>query len=300
MGVAAKNINVITKKLFRMNYEKIKLPFNHVLVLPDPDFTKYQVADLDIAFDSKTQAQHFSVRGRVFATPDQLIYNGEAIKVVRHYQPNDFGALKFISDFRSDSTAFNVKMEVEVGDIVYFQYTEHFACYKHHRWVETDLGDMLIMEYDSLICSHPGADEDQIRMLNGFIIVEPFKMDTILEDGIEMIKKGNFYIPVMKEEDRYLKGKKKQLGMVISIGEKCDGYLEFPDAPADPDVKVGDVILYNPAYALRLEPEFHLSIFGRAKVYRMHRKDIFGIFPTDQGQSKENLLSTITDWLTLK
>lgn len=284
-----------------IDIDKVIIPFNRVLIYPDSDFKTYRDTSLLVSDSPEHQAQHFSIRGRVFQLPNKLVFNGDKINRFKIDSAADFESLKRISELKSESLLYKTSMELEIGDFAYFQYTEHYACYKNHRFIETDLGDMLLMDYDALICAHAVNQEQNLKMLNGFILIEPIKKPTIVEDGIEMmVNNKGVYSPVFKDMDRYIRSKKQQLGRVIKIGNKCQAYLEFPDVVSDPDIKEGDVIIYHPAYALRLEPEYHNGSFSDKKLLRMHRKDVSGIIEFIDTQHKEDTLLKTTEWLTLK
>lgn len=284
-----------------IDVSRLRIPNNLVLVLPDPDFKTYKNSSLIVSDSPEHQAQHFSIRGRVFGLPEKLIFNGDVIKNFKINSSADFDSLRKIRDLKQESMLYDVEMEIEVGDMVYFQYTEHYAAYKNQRFVETELGDMLMMDYDAMICCHPLHQPEKLRMLNGFILVEPLKKPIVIEEGIEMIKGlGGVFLPVMNDKQRYIRSKRQQVGTVLMTGKKCSGYLDFPEAAPDTEIEIGDTIVYNPAYGLRLEPEYHNGVLLHKKVYRMHRKDLVVKFEFNNEEDKKSRLSEIMEWLRLK
>lgn len=289
-----------------LKVSQVIIPHNFVLIKPDMDFKTYQVkgeeTNLAVTTESISSAEHFSVRGKIYRVPERLIFNGSKLRYFRQNQANDHSGLQMINALKSESVAYDVPIEVEVGDIGYFQYTEHYDCNKTGRAIETDEGEMLLMRYDSLIFSHADDDTSTVKALNGHLIISPIKKPVIVDDGIEMIIDDNgLFKPVMNESDRMFKSKKFQLGIIKYAGCVCESYIDFPDRGADSVIpKVGSVVLYIPSYARSLEYEFHRTIFGENKLFRLHRKDILTIFEFENLEEQKLMLSKITEWLTLQ
>jgi len=171
------------------------------------------------------------------------------------------------------SVLFDTDMIVEVGDIVFFSYIEHYNCYQDGRWVETDKGDMMLMQYDQLICCHPDFRGAVPRMLNGYCLIEPISIESVF--GTNLYKKAGIYISNRKQDIEVLK-RKTMLGYVRHFGEPNRAYIEMSDINDGLfDFEVGDIVMYNPKFAPTLEYGLHKAHFGGNELVKIHRRHIY-------------------------
>lgn len=275
-----------------ININKFKIHHNYVLVLPDQNFTTYSFGGIetDIAVgdtpvyrhknddmekevvDTNTSyGQHLSVRGQVYKVPERLIYNGDKMWEERKRFSNDKSAMDVIQNLRESSVLFDVPMEVQVGDMVYFDYQQHYDCVQYGRVIETELGDMYLMRYDSLMLSHPKDDPKKVKPLNGRILIEKTKeTDGKTESGI--------LVPLVSSNTG--KVGKFSYATIVATGALCRGYLEDLTACDDPrPLNEGDCVIYKPSGAHLLEWHFHQTLFGGKEVYALHRKDLLLVMP---------------------
>lgn len=289
----------------KVSFTQIEIPQNYVLVLADKEFDKFQHNGkdlLDIAPPSvEDSASHYSVRGKVFAVPNCLMFN--LAKIQANKIPAPYGLSmqevlfyfksKFVenNDYKTSSTLFDVPMEVCTGDIVYFNYQEHYRCYTQATYVDTiEHGEMMLMRYDSLIAKHPEDAPADITMLNGYVLVEPITGSEVF--GSNLYEKNGILIPNMREAVAITK-KKKNVGYVRFWGSHCKGYLDFSDKQeAAHEFTDGDIIVYNPKKAPSLEFTMHQKHFGGKQLVKIQRRDIFCVLPD---RFKKELESVILD-----
>jgi co-chaperonin GroES (HSP10) len=166
---------------------------------------------------------------------------------------------------------YDVPIEVKVGDMVYFDYMQHYDCYQYQRFIETELGDMLLMRYDSLILAHSEENPQDIKTLNGLILIEK-------EAEKEGKSKAGIHLPLVKTQ----KGRvgKFSYATVVKTGNICRGYLDDLEVCDDPrPLNEGDCVIYKPAGAHLLEWGLHQVLFGGREVYSIHRKDLLMVMP---------------------
>lgn len=276
----------------------IKITQNLVQVKPNEDFKDWSVKGIDgdalmipvgaihrdDADESEAKkdnreaqakwdaAQHVSVAGTVLKTPERLIYNGDIINGTMKIIGLSLSIASEISELRAKSVQFDVPMDLQEGDTVFFKYIEHFNCYKEGRVVSDEFEDTLLMGYDSLIMA---VRDGRPIMLNGNILVEPIKLKTD-DSGLSKRDEKGRLRPVQKK-----KKSKSSVGVVRYIGSVCKGYLNYPGDEDAENIQVGDVVIYDPRLGISLEHEYHRT-FHVERLVRMQRKDILMVIGNDQ------------------
>lgn len=258
------------------DYKKLKIPRNYVLVLPDPEHKTYAFKGEDteilVGEDYTTAGQRLSVRGKIYVAPKELVFNGFEIRSQLNRFSNDRSSMDAISNLRDNSVGYDVPMEAVEGDIVYFNYLEHYECYQYGRFIETELGDMFLMKYDSLILSHPEGKPEQIKPLNGLIIIEKIEK--------EKIKSEWLIVPDITVKSNRVE--KFSYATIIASGCRCKGYLDEHGISDDiRPLKIGDRIAYKPSGAHLLEHGLHQTLFGGKEVYAIHGKDLLAVIPQE-------------------
>lgn len=234
---------------------------NHVLVLPDENYTKDGEIEL---YDSFEPAKHFSVKGRVLAVPEMLICFREDMNVLRAMQRVSKNPIiqKDIQEMNRWSVEFDTDMEVRVGDDVVFRYINRIACVEDEQVFGRDeLGSRgaLLISYDELYMALRG---DERILLNGWILVEPVEYSEA-----ELIEMGGGFEKAMKSLE------KPGVGIVREVGMPNYGYLDGTEE--GPDVKPGMEILFRHSNAVPIEFKYHKELNeGKYAFYRMQRKDI--------------------------
>lgn len=289
----------------KVHLHQIRIPANYVLILPDPDFQTFQLYGEDTDFqvgnkDEETLASHYSVRGKVFAVPEKLNFNLQQIQnnLIPATSTLSMDEIKFF--FRSQmvenmgykfgSVLFDVPMEVKVGDIVYFNYQEHYACYEQARYVDTfEYGEMMLMKYDELICCHPEHDEDALTMLNGLLLAEVITTNTVY--GKNVYERAGIFLADMSEETERVK-KKTSIAYLTHWGTSVNRFLENSTNTEGPhDFKGGELIVFNPKLAPPLMFTLHRSTFRGMDLVKIRRRDIFCILPAEWNDELSQLAS---------
>lgn len=282
----------IEKKSDLIDYNKLKIPYNYVLVLPDNHHEFYHndkgeeidiqigkslyrdVADEDSELgrleESVTNvAQHYSVKGKVYAVPNKLLFPIEKIKRLRRNFGNNNADLKKLGELISNTVEWDVPIEVEVGDDVVFDYLSHIGCYDDGRWIETELGDMYLIRYDELNLRITPSGEKQT--LNGWMLVSKEAAPEKSETGLDL---------VYQNEDRITK---QEFATVIDPGKPVLHYKDDFDYVDDPyEFKIGQKVKYRPGGTKPLEWVLHQTLYPGTKALLVHRRDIFYAIEDEQ------------------
>lgn len=276
----------------KTDYKKIRIPSNYVLVLPDPVNDTYQLngketgilvgisavrdkSDYDNDWDRveetvDTAAQHFSIKGKVYAVPEKLTFNGKRIKKSRLNFSNDSDSIRELGQLMGSSLEFDTSMDVEVGDEVVFDYLEHIGCYEDGRWIETELGDMYLIRYDSLYMAV--KKDGSYVPLNGMIMIEEKNPEKITENGL--------ILPMLLENENKIE--KWSCAEVELVGTPLKGYKQDLTLSDDrTPIKKGDTILFRPGGSYPLEWVLHQKLFPGRKIMGIRRKDIFMVIPNN-------------------
>jgi co-chaperonin GroES (HSP10) len=195
--------------------------------------------------DSIDPEKHAPTSGVVVSVPEKLFYSRKV-------------------DSRS-STAYNVPMELEVGDTVLFHYLSTENAKKDGRFYKEGDDEFYIIRYDDIHCR---IREEEVMPVNGWVIVETRKEQVLKSDTI--------IIP------DHIKNKVSEIvGKVKYIGSVVKEYYNDPENYDDDSIQEGDNVLFPDYDAILLEYSLH-SVLGAGKYYRMHRRDILGVFTFQQ------------------
>lgn len=297
---------------------KLRIPSNYILVKPDKAFETYQfagretgilVANTKLDMSGKvvsTEQEHISISGTVYAVPEQLVYNAKAIWNLQ--DNNDFRRGAFvrskwvqqdIDQLRNESVQFDVPMEVNIGDKVYFEYLAHILSQQSGMYVDTKEGIMMLIKYDMLIFA---LRNDEQIMLNGFLIIENdiIKKDTVnvtFEGNIDAnsdswqvqgeIRESGLILVGGREEKKY---RSYAQAKVIQSAQPVKSYLDFRGKDdtgifkltengfenMDRELQIGDTLLYDPRFAKEIEFGLH-RVFSEKKLIRIQRKDVYAV-----------------------
>lgn len=224
----------------------MKLLFNTVLIKFDPPHESITVAGQELQIDTSfNPLQHTSSTGTVLSVPERLIFD------------------------RKDSAKtmeYDVPMELQVGDNVILNYLSYAEAIKNEP---IDGGHPV--RYDEILVALRG---EQVIPVNGLLLVEPLN----IADTEEVKEMSKFlvtpeYVKTQKSETR---------GYVRYVGSPVRGYqMDYREEiyESEDDVKVGDFVQFDPAYAVPLQYELHRSL--PMILYRMRRKDILGVLCQD-------------------
>lgn len=271
-----------SKKL--VDYSKVVIPKNYVLILPDPnheffhdkegnetDFMIGRSLMVDNSTDGDepgelvdtvlSDSQHFSVRGKVYVVPKKLSFPKEEIKKLRKNFGNNNADMTRLGELTAECLDYETEIELSVGDEVIFDYLSHIACYEDGRWIETDLGDMFIIRYDEI---HMKISSDGKKTpINGWMVITREEKPKASESGIELVHE--------KEDDI----SKKAFARVIHPGTPVKTYKQdfMKDDPYP--FSEGQRIMYRPGGSRPLEWQLHQTLYPGDKALLIHRKDIF-------------------------
>lgn len=275
-----------------LNLTKIRIPNNLVLIKLDDDFETYHSTEngfdtgIHVAPWGINQASHVAVTGTVVACPQSLIYNGYTTAAMKKNLQRSPEEQKEIARLRNESMAYDVPMEVQVGMKVYFEYTTRLNAFKEGRGVENDEGKFIFIPYDLLVMAfRPTTNFNDVQvgdvyMLNGNVLIKPLEYATETNsDGIKGITtESDIFVPVQPDA-KYVKKNNLWYANVLSAGCRVKSYADFPGESDDNErEKPGQKICYDGRMQKRLEVEHHRVIFKKHTLYRIHRKDIMGVF----------------------
>lgn len=266
-----------------ISIKNIKIPFNHVLIQPDPNHTSYQFAGKETGIRSpdytydrghRVDAKHknFSTTGVVFGVPEQIRFTREAIQKINasiiterdgQNAVADGSLLVKINQLKAAGCRFETENELSVGDHVKFTYQVHLKA----EYFDTEEGPMCFIKYDEIFMTTAG------KMINGYILVDPQKRETRQEGGATLLDTPSGLV-ITKLGETYKRSSRWAHGTVIHAGKKIGGYFDFPTyCDDDIDVQAGDVLIYDPRTALAYETINHMELADR-KLFLIQRKDI--------------------------
>lgn len=265
----------------KISLKNFTIPFNYVLIKPDAAFETYQFGGKETGIIAPTfkydkgksfsdMDKHVSVCGDVYAVPERLIYNGRRIREIQADKgwAMDRSVRKEVDHLRETTLQYDVSMDVQKGDKVYFDYLAYKNCLGTGRMLDTEEGTMMLIKYDLLIMS---IRKDAVIMLNGYVLIENEQIEFEKEDGVEGITTaGGLFIPNLRKKE--IKARKTAQATIIYSGSKCHDYLDNAIA-VDGSGSNGDKILYDPRFSKELEFGLHQA-FSEKKLRRIQRKDI--------------------------
>lgn len=223
--------------------ETFQLFANKVAIRPDSSIGFSDGFRIDTGANEQ---RHLSIYGTVTAVPTRLRYSGYRNRQLKAMKSEY--ALNTSRNARSRSMAYDVDMELEVGDRVLFSYTAHLDA------LEVD-GAMLV-DYDQVIAKN---NNGSWRSVNGFVLVEMVQQSLIdFSSGFRVVR-----------EDRNKYG----YGIVRVLGSPVRHYADY-NRTDDIDIKVGDIVTFD-RHAPRIEMDEHNTLTDSdSSLFLIQRKDI--------------------------
>ncbi len=223
-----------------MDLEKIKVPNNWVCVEYDNSNNYFDLGGekmlLDTSYEPEKNAQTI---GTVIKACDHVSFNPSS----------------------QNSYDYDVEVEIQKGDRVIFHFLTILSAIKHGKTFAQDGKLYVFMPYDRIFVA---IRNDEIIPVNGFVLVRPDQEELPVPSSLNIVLTD------------LSKGSSKSSGTVVYAGVKCMGYAgAFKDLGEDPDVFVGQKVLFKKMDAIPLQYEFHSLL--KEKLYRMQRKDILAI-----------------------
>lgn len=301
----------------KINLNTFRIHSNMVLVKLDGDHETYhntetgQNTGIFVPPWGANAASHVSLTGVVIKCPERFIFSGARLKNLKGQlaystdqkksnvpakemsemaKYNRSSLQADIAHARSQSLSYDVPMEVQPGDRVYFEYVTRLDAEKEGRRLEMPDGVYLLIHYDLLVMKFkPGCNPDDVQLndiypLNGIVIIKCLEYATEANtDGIRGAKtEQDLFLPQGSHKDaRYVHKGNAWYATVLSMGCRVDGYADFPATGGDvwTEVKPGMKIMFDGRQKKRLEVEHHRVIFKKWTLHRIHRKDILSVFP---------------------
>lgn len=249
---------------------EIKMMPNWVLVKVKEDYETYQIGGKDTKIYNPlsvgTAGQRMNITGTVLGVPNELRYSGNDLKAWNKIISEGESTLR-AEEIKRGSNGFDVPMELSAGDEVLYLYKNQIDSYQNGM-VMRDVdcgGSVMIMKYDTIRAIIKG--EDELYPLQGRIFIEPLELKS--ESSLEIIT-----------NDKHMGMKinrKPGFGRVVEAGAFCNGYLDFPDSPADDryPLKKGDIVYYDGRMANHLQFDLHQTF--KTKRLMLSRKDVLGV-----------------------
>lgn len=265
------------------DHKKIELTNNYLLVQLHDTFEKYHMngQETEIRVGISTDDPEFrnahntQYSGVVISNPRKLIFNGfEIRKMIKKNKDVIFGAPSRyqahltgqISRMKNDSLKYKTDVLTKEGDIVHFDFMEKYEIYSSDRIIQTDIGPLAMLRYDSVNFIERG---DEIIPVNTTVLFKWKRDDSISDTGI---------VKSLRENNIYDKDHGTITGEIISLPEPVQGLLADSSKSTyyDPvrEMKVGDKFIVSRHRVTNAENENHFRIFGGEEVFIVKANDI--------------------------
>lgn len=275
-----------------LDHKTIFLPQNYILVKPDGDFKHYHNSEgketsilaatsLRIAADPNsetdfsekeivdTYSHNMSYTGTVIAVPQKLNFTGEEAR--KFYKENKDGlqdqlkAMKVLGKYnqiKEDSVEYKVKMDVEIGDKVMYDYLERFNVYESGLVLETDIGELFLIKYDKLELRIRG---EEIKPLNSWVLME--------YDRTREISSGNLVLQGVDKRIEETVG--VHSSKILMMADPSEDYLGDNDF-YDPihELNIGEEVFYLPQHASNVENDNHFFLFSGKEIIKIKSHNI--------------------------
>ena len=239
---------------------------NYLLVKPnlktdEIDFNSGKLR-IDITYEKE---KHAPTSGVVMAVPEKLFYHQKEPSVVGKPTPH-YSMLS--PDPHPNSTSFDVDMEVEVGDEIYFHYlTKSTSESQGLTFFNTkDNSVNYLIPYDQcFVVKRKG----EIIPINGYLIAERI---TVSKDKI-----GSLVLP-----DSLRKKDSIKFAKIVHVGSPVRGYRgEHDICELNIDTVPGDIVAYDKNSDIPIQYEYHNQLDGKKRYVRMQRRDLSAIIPKE-------------------
>lgn len=285
----------------KINHKTIKILKNYVLVKPDANYETIQSKGTetgiilpDFVYEQdkmggqrkvNVKERNFSVYGTVYAIPQKIGFHKRKIKQLNSTytvaaKVNDQievvnrSVMSEIGRLTEGSCLFETECEVKVGDRVKFSYLAHKSASEKKIAIDTEEGEMYLVKYD-LLTMVVDKDAIPIKMLNGYILVEPEEDETIKTEGAMSYRTSDtgLMLPTFKHKQK--RNRKTQKGKVLLSGNFIGGYLQ-DEGLSDPAVtfETGESVMYDPRGAARHEHHYHQE-YSDKPLQLIQRRDLY-------------------------
>lgn len=238
--------------------QTLQLANNYVLVKPDPGNHKVRLKSgaelfLDTSYEKE---KHAVTSGIVVKVPERLI----------HYKEHGIAKLDFVTD-----------QEVQIGDRIIYHYMQAIDNMQRSRYIESDGVVYFLIKYDSIFCTLRDPLVSELTgepVETGWKIITPVNGYVFVEADEEELPSTSLIIP-----DMMLHRKSQVSGIIRYIGSPLQGYRDYPEWGADKDeLRIGQRVLFSKLDSIPLQYPLHQTIDKDKTIYRMHRRDIYGVY----------------------
>ena len=221
----------------------IKPLFNHVLVKPHMKRDEIELdSGLKLHLDTTIDIEkHLPTFGEVIELPrDTFFMIGSPM-----------------------SLSFDVGIEVEPGDKVFFHYLMKELVETSGMVFKDENNEPLwLVPYDQIFFS---VRNNKFIPVNGFILVELLEGDTHKDGILEM-------------PDTVKNLKSTKFAKIIHAGESVKRFASEPkEVEYKDDMKEGDIIMYSPHSDLPIQWDLYNDVKSNKKLFRMQRKDVVSV-----------------------
>jgi len=234
---------------------KLKIHANLVLIHVAGGQFIDKVRGIFIDTSWKPEAHH-RIIGVVESVPEKLLFYKKEIDAIKKEFSGTINApqdrIREIQEMTARSMEFDVPIEIEKGDTVFFRYNVYAHAREEGRVFEQDKNTYILIPYDQLFIAIRG---EKIIPLNGLVLIEPI-----------MEKKSEIIITLEKEDS--------QIGKIAHLGCLVKSYLQFPEETDEDFFEVGDYVVFRKAQRVPLEFSIHRNL--DKKYYKMNRWCILG------------------------
>lgn len=298
---------IIEKKSSLIDPKRVKIPYNYVLVKPDPDFDEYHyrgrstgVAVSNFIYDGEgrrvsIKERNRAITGVVYAVPNRIYYKMRearqmsegkvfAKKIDGIFYTVDRSTRDIINDMKLKSMEYEVDVELQVGDRIKFSYMVHERAMDNNSIIETTEGPMYFITYDQIFMSIDDQGNPK-RMVNGYILVESDIKELEKDGAVKGKEKGQLFIVDLSDGEK--RERKAMVGTVVLAGTPCRGYKSIPDA-RDPNTvhTPGERLIFDPRGAINVDLMNHQ--LTEKPQYLIHRIDIW--LSSKENPNFENVL----------
>lgn len=242
-----------------INLNTLKTLNNLVLVKPDPnyDFVELQGEDgkvkIYLSYSDKEEANHVSITGDIIAICNDLVFSDDLLS-----KSKQFGQEEKAAKMRS-SMPFKTKLNLKVGDKIYFDYHNHFNAENEGRLCKVEgIGYCLLMKYDQV---YGKQINNKFVPINGWVLFKRHQEEAEYQtdSGLTVIKKTNMY--------------GSQIGEVIAADTWVESYL---DGGKEEKItfKEGDKFIFKKNFGYRIAYSVHAGDMAEYEVIK--RRHIFG------------------------
>lgn len=284
-----------------INLNTFRPTSNYVLVKVDDNLETYQlkgnetgIVSPDFKYENgktlRVEERNYSVKGTVYAIPEKLSFKLNEIRALKarfethklvgkKLQLVNLSVQREIDSLTKASLLYGTQLEISVGDRVNFSYMAHKEAVDNGLSFDTEEGKMYMIKYDMLNMTLNSEDKP-LKMLNGFLLVEP-EMMNVKKEGLGNVIERESGIALAVMGHTFKKTRRNQIGSLILSGSRNTGYLQQPDRLDSTDeLEKGQTLIYDSRLALRLEYESHQQMSEKV-LHLIHRHHIW--FKVDKG-----------------